>query len=118
MAFPRKNRISGKKTFQKIISAGKTVHNSFFFVYYLKNNFKYSRFSVVISSKVVSGAVGRNRIRRRISEVVRKNFVFIHPAGVDIIIIVRHKVKDLNSSELERSLMEIFKKAKVFLKKT
>lgn len=117
MAFPKKNRISGEKDFQKIVSTGKTVQNSFFFVYYLKNSFQYNRFAIVISSKVASKAVERNKVRRRVSEIIRKNFPFIY-SGFDMIILTRRKTKDLNSFELEESLIEIFKKAKIFLKKT
>ena len=33
---------------------------------------KHSRFSVVVSKKVHKGAVGRNRIRRRVYEIIRQ----------------------------------------------
>ena len=115
MPLAKIHRIRKKNDFEIIFSQGKTVQNSFFFIYYLKTQIheRISRFAVVVSSKVSPKAVVRNKIRRRIREIIRK-FLTRIDLGVDMIILVKSKVKDQKFVELESSLVEIFEKANVF----
>lgn len=113
MALLKKQRITDKIDFEKIFSQGKTVQNSFFFMYVLKNRLNFSRFAVVVSSKVLPKAILRNKAKRRVTEIFRKLSSKIN-SGIDIIILVRHKVKEQKFSELENSLIDIFKKANIF----
>lgn len=113
MAFPKKQRITRKIDFEKIFSQGKAVQNSFFFMYALKNQLGFNRFASIVSSKISSKAVVRNKIRRRVLEASRKILNKIN-SGFDIIISVRPKVKDQKFSELEDSLIDILKKANIF----
>ena len=131
MALPKKQRIKRKIDFEKIFSQGKTVQNGFFFIYVLKNQLSFNRFAVIVSSKISPEATARNKIRRQILEVVRNLLNKINSGidpvrsrdtlralaasyGIDIIISVRHKVKDQKFSELESSLVDILKKANIF----
>ena len=113
MPLAKIHRIRKKNDFEIIFSQGRTVQNSFFFIYYLETHKKNSRFAIVVSSKVSLKAVIRNKIRRRIREIVGKFLTRIN-LGVDIIILVKPKVKDQKFLELEDSLVEIFEKANVF----
>ncbi len=48
---------------------------------------KHSRFAVVISKKVHKSAVGRNRIRRRVYEILRSQLpAFVQPTDVAVIV--------------------------------
>lgn len=112
MAFPKKHRIISKNIFERIFSQGKTVQNSFFFVYYLKNNLTVSRFAVIVSVKVSNKAVIRNKIRRIVSANIQKLLPKLLP-GLDVIIVAKYKVKDQKFLQLGGSLIEIFEKAKI-----
>ena len=69
--------------------------------------------AVVVSKKVMKTAVGRNRIRRRVYEVLRKNIDLI-PKGSDYIFVVFSKdVIDMPFSSLEKLLGELVAEAKV-----
>ncbi len=93
------------------------MQNSFFFIYYLGTGAGISRFAVVASSKVSPKAATRNKIKRRIKKVIYNLLPDIKP-GLDAVILVRPKIKDQKFLQLEASLVEIFKKASIFLEKT
>lgn len=72
------------------------------------------RVSVVVSKKVIKGAVGRNRIRRRLYEVVRQEIPNLKH-NVDMAIIVfSAEVKDLPSEELTKSIQQLFREADIY----
>lgn len=50
----------------------KRKENEEFRVYYLKNDFNYCRFAVIISNKVNNKSVLRNKIRRRIKVILKQ----------------------------------------------
>ena len=56
-----------KYTYQK----GKTIRSPKLSLVYTANTKGFQRFGVVVSKKIEKSAVGRNRIRRRIYEVIR-----------------------------------------------
>ena len=69
--------------------------------------------AVVISKKVIRSAVGRNRVRRRVYEILRKNFEQI-PKKRDYIFVVYHKdIKTMPFNELEKMLGELVAESKV-----
>lgn len=64
-------KIKKKKDFDFIFKYGKSFKDRFLVLKYIKNN-KESRVAFIISSKVSKEAVTRNKIRRRLSELIRK----------------------------------------------
>ena len=54
------------------IKNGQAVRSSIATIKYVKNPYRsHSRFAVVVSKKVLKSAVRRNRIRRRVYEIIR-----------------------------------------------
>lgn len=75
-----------------------------------------SRVAVVVSKKVVKQAPVRNRIRRRVYEVVRSHWSMITP-GYDLVITVfDDRVATIDHSELNRLVVELLHKAEVYKK--
>ena len=73
----------------------------------------FTRVAVVVSKKVSKYAVDRNRIRRRVYEVLRKNFELV-PGGRDYIFVVYSKdVAVMPFSELEKLMGELVEESKV-----
>ena len=80
------NRIKKKKDFDEIFKKGKIFRSDSLIFKFKKNNLKESRFGFVVSLKVSKSAVVRNKIRRRMSEIIRQNMDGIKN-GTDLVII-------------------------------
>lgn len=66
------NRFHGHSSLRYVFKNGQTVRSRLLTLRYTANRHrKESRFSVSISKKVLKSAVKRNRVRRRIYEVIR-----------------------------------------------
>ncbi len=69
--------------------------------------------AVVVSKKVEKTAVGRNRIRRRVYEAIRKNFEYL-PKKMDYIFVIFSKdIMTMSYLELEKTLGELVEESKV-----
>lgn len=66
----RVHRFSGRKALQYVYRVGKTVYGKGIGLRFAPNTATY-RVAVVVSKKVHKSAVVRNRIRRRVYEVIR-----------------------------------------------
>lgn len=75
---------------------------------------KYSRVSVVISKKTLKSAVGRNRVRRRVYEVVRHELPNIEQSKDIALIVVSAEVRDMDAIEMYRTIRELFIKSGVY----
>lgn len=107
-------RFHGHGSLRFVHRHGKNIRGQFFSVKYaLNNRRKVYRLAIVVSKKVSKSAVTRNRIRRRLYEIVRKNQELI-TAPYDIAIIVySDQVVDLESSKLEELLIHQLNQAGV-----
>lgn len=85
-----KFRFHGHGSLKFLHKNARTNRSRYFTVKYVSNpHRKYSRFSVVVSKKVHKSAVGRNRIRRRVYEILRIANSEGHIKGVvDVAVIV------------------------------
>lgn len=66
------NRFHGRKTIDAVYKNGRTVRGEFLSIRFLEGRKKDYRLAIVVSRKVSKKAVTRNRIRRRIYEIVRQ----------------------------------------------
>lgn len=74
----------------------------------LKNKYPYSRFAVSVKKSKDNNAANRNRSKRIVREIFRKNKAFI-AKGFDYFIIVK-KIDILSFQSSENELMLLFKK--------
>jgi ribonuclease P protein component len=84
LKFPRAARLVRRGEFDAVYRTGKRRSNSHFTVFFRANQLPQSRFGFSIK-KALGGAVVRNRIRRRVREIVRCHRQEI-AAGWDIVI--------------------------------
>lgn len=75
---------------------------------------KNSRFSVVVSKKVIKSAVGRNRIRRRLYEYVRSRIDRINGVHDVVLICTSSELRTLPYAEISTQLDQLFVKAGLF----
>lgn len=86
----QKYRFHGHGSLRYVYKHGESVRGRLITIKYVKNpHRKNSRVSVVVSKKVLKSAVGRNRIRRRIYEIIRQQLPEIEKVGTfDIVVMV------------------------------
>jgi ribonuclease P protein component len=93
--------------FDAVYRAGKRRSSSHFTVFFRANQLPVSRFGFSIK-KALGGAVVRNRIRRRVREIVRCHRSEI-PAGWDIVIHPKSSVAGAEFAGLTADLLRLMK---------
>lgn len=102
MALPKKNVLRKKLDFDKVFKEGRAVKGSFLLIRYIKRDSAFSRFGVVVSTKVSKKAVRRNRLRRIIMEELRLKFPSM--VVVDAVIMVSPRAEKITPNELREDL--------------
>lgn len=108
----RNLRLRLKSSYKTVFAKGKSFPGKYVVIYiYLHNDDNIRKFGF-IASKKVGNSVQRNRARRLMREVVRINLPAI-TEGVEIICIARPGIKGVSYFEVEKTMIQIFKRAKV-----
>ena len=83
-------RIRRRAEFQQIYQRGARIHGRFATLFLLPNNRDIGRLGVAATRKL-GGAVQRNRAKRLIREVFRRNKV---PPGYDLVVVAKRELVD------------------------
>ena len=75
---------------------------------------KAPRFSVVVSKKVLKPAVGRNRIRRRVYEILRQELPKLIENSDIILIIVSSEIRDMPHETLQGLIQNALTQANLY----
>lgn len=110
----RPHRFHGRGSLKPVYQRGQTVRSNWLALRYLKNERRRDyRVAVIVSRKVSKSAVVRNRIRRRIYEIIRltePQFKGVY----DLIVTVHNELPaKVVASELEKVVSEALAKAGV-----
>ena len=105
MALPKKNRLSGRKDIEDVFKKGKTLNSGSFRIRYLVDGSNSKMFGISVSSKVFKKATERNRVRRRLSEMIRKN-IFRIRHNLKAVISVKRGFLDNDDRKIEKVLIE------------
>ena len=109
---PKKNRLKNKKDFERIFKQGKSFKEDFLFLKIRKNNLKESRFGFIVSLKVSKKAVLRNKVKRRLREIIKERLPEIK-SGIDGVLIAQRNIEEKDFSEIKEVINKLFKKAKI-----
>lgn len=109
---PKKHRLTKKKDFGRVFKQGKHYQQDFISLKINKNNLEFSRFGFIVGLKISKKAVVRNKIRRRLSEIIRLKFKQIS-SGFDIVILTQPEIIGKSYQETEESLVVLFRKSKL-----
>jgi len=112
--FPKSKRLKKKKDFDKVFHEGASFKEDFLFLKIFKNNLEINRFGVAVGKKTFNKAVERNRIKRRVNELLRSELPELKK-GWDIIVIVSGDIKNESPGELKGKINKLFEKAKLIL---
>lgn len=102
-------RIRKTTDFSKTYKFGNSYNTTNFYIKSLKTNYNLTKFAVVVPKKAINKAVVRNRQRRRLYEIVRKNINNMQP-GYIIIITVKSDLNPIKDTQLTKNLLDGFKK--------
>jgi ribonuclease P protein component len=104
---PREARLVRKSEFDAVYNTAKRRSNAHFTVFLRANDLPLSRFGFSIK-KALGGAVVRNRMRRRLREMVRCHREEI-PAGWDIVIHPKRSVAKAPFAALTAGFLRLLK---------
>jgi len=105
------DRLRKSEDFKRVYNRGKSLATYNLVLYYYPNRTDTSRLGFSISKKI-GNAVVRNKIRRRLREIIRLKENL--KRGYDIVIIVRKPVVKLEYLGMERDIIKLFNKADLF----
>ena len=109
---PPKNRLKKKKDFEKVLKEGKGFTEDFLFLKIIKNNFEISRVGFIVGKKISKKASQRNKIKRRLREIIRLCLGKIQP-GFDLVFLAKPGIEKRDFWELEEMMHKILKKGKI-----
>ncbi|MBI2483851.1 ribonuclease P protein component [Candidatus Uhrbacteria bacterium] len=104
---PRKFRLHRREEIIPVLRYGRPFPSSLITVRIRPNRAGNPRATVIVANAVSKKAVIRNRIRRRIQEVIRKEFLSSLP-NIDVIISAKSPAVNASSHEFQKVLKEIF----------
>jgi len=104
-------RLRKKSCYQTVFANGKNYSVRHVAIYILKGPKRFG----FIASKKVGNSVQRNRARRLMREVIRLHILEIRN-DIQIIFIARARIKGVSYMEVEKSIMNMLKKANALTK--
>ena len=109
------NRLSKEKEFARLLKLGKTYFSNCLIIKVYPNNLNNSRFGFIISKKIAKKAVIRNKIKRRLREIIRKDLKILKD-GYDVAIITKKEANlpKMNFQQLKEGVNNLEKKANLF----
>ena len=100
---PKLNRIKKKKDFEVIFKNSKSFKSNLFIFKMMKNGLGFNRIGLVVSQKVSKRATTRNKVRRRLAEVMKVEIGNIKN-GTDLIIIALAGIEKKEFSEIKEAV--------------
>ncbi len=110
----RTHRFHGHNSLRYVYQHGKVVRGSHLSIKHIINERRKTyRCAVVVSRKVHKSAVVRNRIRRRIYEIVRRHEGQIEQSHDIVITVFSEQIAAMPAAELERMVRTLLRRAKI-----
>ncbi len=105
-----KNKIRMRRDFTRTYKKGRSHIAPSAVLCYHKNHLDVFRVGFTVSKKV-GKAVERNKVRRRMKEIVRNRLDLFAP-GIDYVFVARKKAGYVSFSRLEQEMAELVKRTK------
>ncbi len=105
----RYERLRLRRDFDRVFKEGKSVQDDVIRIVYVKNGLDHRRMAVVVRKRIGKAHV-RNRLKRLVREVFRKN-KGAFPRGFDMVFIfkdgVREIAEDLKYDDLKKTILKL-----------
>ena len=107
----KNNRLKKTKEIERVVKEGRKIVSRNFLVYFLsENTYSYPRFAFSVSKKVAKKAVLRNKIKRWLREITRKEIIPTLKINADFLVVAKKEIIEANYQIIEKELKETFKK--------
>lgn len=103
----KKEIIQKSNEFTEIIHKCPYKKNNYFIIYYRKNK-EHNRFGISVPTKTGKANI-RNKIKRRVKNILDHNKNSVH-SSYDYVIIIRKRLLELNYQEIEKELIVLIEK--------
>ncbi len=103
---PRKHRLAKVRDFAHLKETGKTRRTRFFTVRYTKTEQKDSRVAVIVSAKVSKKAVERNKLKRRLRNILSKRLRDL-PKHTDVAFYAHGSASKATFSDIEADIEQL-----------
>jgi len=104
--FGPSERIRRREEFQAVYERGVKLHSRFATLFLFPNGLAWARLGIAATRKF-GGAVDRNRAKRRIRDVFRRNKI---APGFDIVVIPKRPVLDISLSAFEAEFCRLLER--------
>ena len=104
---PKINRLTKKKDFEVVFKKGRSIKNGFLVCKILESQLPESRFGFVVSKKVSNKATVRNKVKRRLRDVVHARLKNTK-AGIDVIIIALPGIEKKEYLQIQEMVDGVF----------
>jgi ribonuclease P protein component len=107
---PRASRLRAKDQIDQVFRKGRAVMGHTIILKFIQNQLSTTQVAVLVGKKISNKATARNRIRRRLQEIVRLKIDLL-PSGIDLLVIARTlKLRDISFTELINEFENLSKK--------
>lgn len=111
----KKYCLKRKKDFQRTTQRGKKIEKDFLVLKFLRNSLDVIRIGFVVSQKVSKKASSRNKIKRRLREIIKIDLPNLK-SGYDLIFFTKKGVIEKDFWEIKEVVEQILRKAKLISK--
>lgn len=108
----KKYRLKNEAEIKEVLKRGRFFKNKYLRIKVQKNDADYSRFATPVGLKVSKKAVTRNKIKRRLQEILRTNWDDIK-SGYNVLVMVEAPIKNKEYQQIEQALLELLSQAKL-----
>jgi ribonuclease P protein component len=105
-SFCKHERIRHKNDFKRIYEQGKKIRSASFVLYIAQDSQRQERRLGITARKKLGNAVTRNRCKRRVRELFRRNKE-IFPPGSDVVVVITRNMVGKRYAELEEEFYSI-----------
>ena len=112
--FTKEQRLKGYNKFHLILTEGKKFSNNFYLISVLKRNCAVSQIGISVSKKI-KRSVDRNKLKRQLREIYRKN-QYKFNKNLNIVVIAKEKALNTDLKEMEKYFMLLCERAGIIIK--
>ena len=102
----KKNRISNQRLIEKLNRQGRSYKTGHFVFKFLPSLSEDSKFAAVVSKKITSKAVKRNKLRRQITESLRKKINSLKKPVVCLVILKKGSPDVMEYHVIDAEILE------------
>lgn len=106
------HRLQRNRDFRIVFHRGQSVANRYFVLYVNKKETSLATRTGFSVSKKVGNAVVRNRVKRLLREVLRKQ-IGAFQRGYDVVVIARKEASALSYCDVEKQISQLLRRAKL-----